>query len=113
MGRQESQLQRSAQNRAQAKADRSRASCVHLGSQQNQGGGMDEVVREIEMRIAGAGKPGFIDDVTGVIQALDPGAKVRLDPATGIVHALSRRETLEVTDALTRAGYECTGMTGG
>jgi copper chaperone len=74
---------------------------------------MDEIVRESEMRIAGAGKPGCMEAVTTAIQALDPEAKVRLDPETGILHVLSRRETLEVTDALTRAGFEVTGMTGG
>jgi copper chaperone len=74
---------------------------------------MDEIVREVEMRIAGASQPGCLDAVTKSIQTLDPDAKVRLDPATGILHALTRRETLEVTDALTRAGFEVTGMTGG
>lgn len=74
---------------------------------------MDEVVREVEMRVAGAGRPGCMEAVTRAIQALDPDATVRLDPATGILHALTRRETLEVTDALTRAGFEVTGMASG
>jgi copper chaperone len=74
---------------------------------------MDDVVREVEMRIAGAKRPGCLDDVTKAIQAIDPGARVRLDPDTGILHTMVRRETLEVTDALTQAGFEVTAMTGG
>jgi copper chaperone len=74
---------------------------------------MDDVVREVEMRIAGAKRPGCLDDVTRAIQAIDPDARVRLDPDTGIVHTMIRCETLEVTDALTRAGFEVTAMSGG
>jgi hypothetical protein len=51
--------------------------------------------------------------VTKAIQAIDPGARVRLDPDTGILHTMVRRETLEVTDALTQAGFEVTAMSGG
>jgi|tagenome__1003787_1003787.scaffolds.fasta_scaffold18290431_2 hypothetical protein len=73
---------------------------------------MDEVVREVEMRIAGAERPGCLDNVTKAIQALDPGAQVRLDPQTGILHAMIRCQTLEVTDALTQAGFDVTAMAG-
>jgi hypothetical protein len=74
---------------------------------------MDDIVREVEMRVAGAETPGCLEAVAQAIRDIDPDAKVRLDPATGILHAMTSRETLEVTDALTRAGYDVTGMASG
>jgi len=72
---------------------------------------MSDDVREIEMRVEGVSAPDRIGPVEAAIRALDPTASVRLDGATGIVHATTRRDTLEVVAALTKAGFEAKAMT--
>jgi hypothetical protein len=72
---------------------------------------MSDDVREIEMRVEGVSAPDAVGPVASAIRALDPHATVRLDPATGIVHALTGRDTLEVVAALAKAGFEARAMT--
>ncbi|MDB5558072.1 MAG: hypothetical protein JWQ36_1006 [Enterovirga sp.] len=72
---------------------------------------MSDDVREIEMRVEGVSAPDAVGPVASAIRALDPQATVRLDPATGIVHAMTRRDTLEVVAALAKAGFEARAMT--
>jgi copper chaperone len=69
-------------------------------------------VKELELRIAGAGKPGWEAAVEAAIRGLDPQAHARLDAVTGIVHVTTRCEALDLTDAITRAGFDATAMTG-
>ncbi|MDB5511878.1 MAG: hypothetical protein JWR08_1361 [Enterovirga sp.] len=71
-----------------------------------------DVVGEIEMRVEEARRPDGLARIEAAIRSLDPDATVRLDPATGIVHARTSRETLEVVDVLGRAGLTATAMTG-
>ena len=72
---------------------------------------MSDDVREIEMRVEGVNRPEDVRRLEGAIRELDPEATVRIDPATGIVHALTRRDTLEVVAALTDAGLDARAMT--
>lgn len=68
--------------------------------------------REVEMRVGGLESPDRKDELMRAIKAVDGTARVRLDPATGILHAVTRLEALVLTDALSRAGFEATAMTG-
>ena len=72
---------------------------------------MSDDMREIEMRVEGISSPEQVGPVESAIRALDPAATVRLDPATGILHAMTARDTLEVVAALSRAGFEARAMT--
>lgn len=72
---------------------------------------MSDDVREVEMRVEGVSTPDGLGPVEAAIRKLDPGATVRLDPATGIIHAMTARDTLEVVAALTDAGIEASAMT--
>jgi hypothetical protein len=72
---------------------------------------MSDEPHEIEMRVEGVSGPERLGAVERAIRDLDPGATVRLDPATGIVHAMTRRDTLEVVAALAQAGLEAKAMT--
>ena len=72
---------------------------------------MSDDVREIEMRVEGVSDAGGIGPVESAIRTLDPEATIRFDPATGIIHALTRRDTLEVVAALSSAGLEAKAMT--
>ena len=72
---------------------------------------MSDDVREIEMRVEGVSAPDGLRPVEAAIRELDPSATVRLDPATGIIHAMTRRDTLEVVAALSKAGLEAKAMT--
>jgi hypothetical protein len=72
---------------------------------------MDRDAKELELRIAGSNKPGAVEAIEAAIRGLDPDAHIRIDQATGIVHAFTYRDTLEITDALSRAGFEPTAMT--
>ena len=72
---------------------------------------MSDERREIEMRVEGVSGPEDIAGVEQAIRALDPEATVRVDPATGIIHAVTCRDTLEVVAALAAAGLEARAMT--
>ena len=73
---------------------------------------MDEV-REVIMKVDGMQAEGCAEAVRQTIRTLDPEAQVHIDLGRGQVSARTRADTLEVTDALTKAGYNATGMSGG
>ena len=73
---------------------------------------MDEV-REIIMKVDGLRTEGCAEAVRRTIRKLDPEAQVQIDLGRGWVTARTRADPLEVTDALTKAGYNATGMSGG
>jgi copper chaperone len=73
---------------------------------------MDEV-REIIMKVDGMTCEGCADTVRRTIRKLDPEAQVHVDLGRGQVSARTRADTLEVTAAITRAGYNATGVGGG
>ncbi len=66
---------------------------------------------EIELRIDGGGS-GAEDRIRRALAGLDPDAAVRMDAETGIAHLVTRADTLDVVDALRRAGLEATAMPG-
>ena len=72
---------------------------------------MSDEMRELEMRIEGRSGPAGADEIEAALRALDSGVRVRIDPATGIVHIETRRDTLEVVAALTEAGFEASAET--
>ncbi|NNM72481.1 heavy metal transporter [Enterovirga aerilata] len=72
---------------------------------------MSDELREIETRVDGVTRPDCLAPIEAAIRSLDPEARVRFDPATGIVHALTRRDTLEIVAALSGAGIEAKAMT--
>ena len=74
--------------------------------------GMDEV-REVIMKVDGLGEEGRADAVRRTIRNLDAEAEVHIDLGRGQINVRTRADTLEVTDALTKAGYNATGMSGG
>lgn len=67
--------------------------------------------KELELRVKGADRPGCAGQIEAAVRAIDPEARIRIDPATGIVHAFTSCETLELTEALSRAGFEPSAMT--
>ena len=66
---------------------------------------------EIELRIDEVA-PGGQDRILRALAGIDPDASVRIDAGTGIAHLVTRADTLDVVDALRRAGLDCTAMTG-
>lgn len=68
--------------------------------------------RELAMRVAGSVDPGGAERVAAALRATDPGAAARLDPATGILHISTSRDSLEVEAALAAAGFDVTAATG-
>ena len=74
---------------------------------------MMDQIREIMMKVDGMTCDGCADTVRRTIEKLDPAAQVQIDLGRGQVTARTRADTLEVTDAITKAGYNATGMMGG
>ena len=73
---------------------------------------MDEERNDIAMKVDGMSGEGCAEAVRRAIRGLDPGAEVEVDVGRGQVSARTRADTLEVTAALTKAGYNATAMTG-
>ena len=73
---------------------------------------MDEV-REVIMKVDGMRGEGCAEAVRRTIRNLDSEAQVHVDLGRGQINVRTRADTLEVTDALTKAGYNATGMSGG
>jgi copper chaperone len=73
---------------------------------------MNDEQKDIAMKVDGMACEGCAETVRRTIHRLDPGAKVSVDLARGLVTATTSADTLEVTAAVTRAGYNATAMTG-
>jgi copper chaperone len=73
---------------------------------------MDEVRNEVTLKVDGMKGEGCPEAVRRTIRGLDPAAEVEVDRERGEVSAKTRADTLEVTAALTKAGYNATAMTG-
>jgi copper chaperone len=67
---------------------------------------------EVVMKVDGIKGEACAEAVRRAIRALDPHATVQIDRERGQVSATTRADTLEVTAALTKAGYNATAMTG-
>ncbi|SFL19653.1 heavy-metal-associated domain-containing protein [Methylorubrum salsuginis] len=67
---------------------------------------------ELTMRVEGMTCEGCANAVRRTIQRLDPAARVAVDVTAGRVTATTRAQSLDVAQALTKAGYTATAMTG-
>jgi copper chaperone len=67
---------------------------------------------EVVVKVDGMRDEGCAEAVRRAIRALDPHATVQSDRERGQVSAMTGADTLEVTAALTKAGYNATAMTG-
>ena len=73
---------------------------------------MEEPRKELLMQVDGMTCSGCANAVTRTIQRLDPGAEVDVDLAHGRVRVVTCAQALEVSQAITKAGYEARAMTG-
>lgn len=72
----------------------------------------DQEPIELTMRVEGMTCEGCAEAVRRTIRRLDPQARVSVDVAQGRVTATTRAQSLDVAQALTRAGYTASAMTG-
>ncbi len=73
---------------------------------------MEENRKELLMQVDGMTCEGCVKAVTRTVQRLDPTAQVDVDLAHGRARIITRAQAVEVSDALTKAGYEARAMTG-
>lgn len=73
---------------------------------------MDGERKDLTMQVDGMTCEGCVAAVRKVVLRLDPGAEVAVDLAHGRMTARTLAQSLEIADALTRAGYEARAMTG-
>lgn len=72
---------------------------------------MDETT-DLLMRVEGMTCDGCAEAVRRTVRRLDPDASVEVDRAHARVAIRTRAQSLAVADALTKAGYTATAMTG-
>jgi copper chaperone len=68
--------------------------------------------KELLMQVDGMSCQGCVDAVTRTVKRLDPAAEVEVDLAHGRARIVTQAQAVEVSQALTRAGYEARAMTG-
>jgi copper chaperone len=73
---------------------------------------MEEPRKDLLMKVDGMTCQGCVNSVTKAIQRLDPGARVDVDLEHGRVHVVTTAQSLDVAQALSKAGYEAQAMTG-
>ncbi|MCJ2052674.1 heavy-metal-associated domain-containing protein [Methylobacterium sp. J-070] len=73
---------------------------------------MDETHAELLMRVDGMTCDGCAAAVTRTVRRIDPRADVQVDRAAGRVAIRTDAQALVIADALTKAGYAATAMTG-
>jgi copper chaperone len=73
---------------------------------------MDQSPIELTMRVEGMTCEGCAEAVRRTIRRLDPRAEVSVDVGHGRVTATTVEQSLDVAQALTKAGYTATAMTG-
>ena len=71
---------------------------------------MEESRKELLMTVDGMTCQGCVNAVTRTVQRLDPTAEVDVDLQHGRARIVTNAQALEVSDALTKAGYEARGM---
>lgn len=72
---------------------------------------MDQDRMEFLMKVDGMTCEGCVKAVTNTVRRLDAGAEVSVDLAHGRATIRTTAQSLEVADALNRAGYEASAMT--
>jgi copper chaperone len=73
---------------------------------------MEEPRKDLLMQVEGMTCEGCVNAVTKSIQRLDPTARVDVDLEHGRVRIATVAQSIEVAQAITKAGYETTAMTG-
>ena len=73
---------------------------------------MDEPRKDLLMRVDGMSCEGCADAVTRTVRTLDPSAEVEVDLDHGRVRVTTVAQSLDVAQAITRAGYDAHAMTG-
>ena len=73
---------------------------------------MEEPRKELLMQVDGMTCEGCANAVRRTIHRLDAQAQVAVDVEHGRVTATTRAQSLDVAQALTKAGYNATAMTG-
>lgn len=73
---------------------------------------MDRDPIELTMRVEGMTCAGCAEAVRRTIRRLDPAAEVAVDVEAGRVTATTVAQSLDVAQALSKAGYTATAMTG-
>jgi copper chaperone len=67
--------------------------------------------KELIMQVDGMACGGCVEAVTAAVRRLDPTAEVAVDLPHGRVTIHTFAQSLEVAEALNKAGYEAKGMT--
>jgi len=73
---------------------------------------MEEPRKELLMQVDGMTCEGCVNAVKRTIQRLDPSAQVDVDLEHGRVHVMTNAQSVDVANAITKAGYEARAMTG-
>ncbi|GEP12609.1 heavy-metal-associated domain-containing protein [Methylobacterium gnaphalii] len=73
---------------------------------------MDPDRTELIMKVEGMTCDGCVQSVRRAIQRLDPEAEVAVDLEHGRIAATTRAQSLDIAQALDKAGYAATAMTG-
>jgi copper chaperone len=72
---------------------------------------MEEPRKELLMQVEGMTCSGCANAVKRTVHRLDPSAEVEVDLAHGRVRVVTCAQALEVSQAITKAGYEARAMT--
>jgi copper chaperone len=73
---------------------------------------MEEPRKDLLMQVDGMTCEGCVNAVKRIVQRLDPQARVEVDLDHGRVHMTTTAQSVDVANALTKAGYEARAMTG-
>ncbi|MGH1570532.1 heavy-metal-associated domain-containing protein [Methylobacterium sp. P31] len=73
---------------------------------------MDGTHTDLLMRVEGMTCDGCAGAVTRTVKRIDPAAEVEVDRAAGRVAIRTDAQALVIAEALTKAGYAATAMTG-
>jgi copper chaperone len=73
---------------------------------------MEEPRKDLLMQVDGMTCEGCVNAVTRTIRRLDPGAEVDVDLAHGRVRVTTIAQSLDVAQAINKAGYDAHAMTG-
>ena len=73
---------------------------------------MDPVRHEFILKVDGLGRPGIAEGVRAALRGLDPEAEADIDPGHESLTVRTWADSLDVAQALARAGFEARAMTG-
>ena len=73
---------------------------------------MDPETHEFILKVDGLARPGAVAAVRAAVRALDAAAEVEPDPGHDSLTVRTRAGSLDVAQAITRAGFEARAMTG-